>query len=228
MKIRMFGNVFPAVALAIILSTLAGCSGQHDRLQRLVTNCLDISGEQYCSSCQWPRAESGCSADNACARTTEVWRESLNYVAIRDKKMCSCTTPNFVHGLVIPRALIAGVESPNRPNGIWNFAWQTALKRDIPATEIALAINPQHDRSENQLHIHITALRKDSRKLFNKELSMPVESLDRVWDAAAKMARAKGLSDYGILVVKGADDSFTVLVEPESPEDLYMLARCPG
>lgn len=214
--------------LMTLLACLAGCSGQHDRLQSLVTGCLDITGEDYCRSCRWPRTESGCVPGNACRSTTEVWRESMNYVAIRDRKMCGCNSPSFVHGLVIPRALISGVEATSRPNGIWDFAWQTALLRNIPEEEIALAINPRHDRSENQMHIHITRLRKGAPDGYDKGFSATITTLDSVWRTARRIAMAKGLDDYGILLIKSMEGGFTVIVEAGSPEDRYMEARCPG
>lgn len=214
--------------LTAILAFLAGCSGQHDRLQRLVTGCLDISGEDYCRSCPWPRTESSCIPGQACRSTTEVWRENTNYVAIRDRKMCGCSDPAFVHGLVIPRALISGVEAASRPEGIWDFAWQTALRKNIPESEIALGINPRHDRSENQMHIHITRLRKGATDGHEKELAADIPALDSVWATARRVALSKGLDDYGILVVQRKTGGFTVIVEPGSPEDRYMAARCPG
>jgi CDP-diacylglycerol pyrophosphatase len=141
--------------------------------------------------------------------------------------MCECTAPGFIHGLVIPRALISGVEAANRPNDIWNFAWQTARERNIPRDDIALAINPKHDRSENQMHIHITRLRSDARAAITPERSARVGNLDSVWKTAGTLAHANGLTDYGVLVIAGSADGFTVVVDGESPEDRYMAARCP-
>lgn len=216
-----------AIILAILLLNIVGCTTENNRLQRLVTNCLDISGETYCGSCQWPRTDSRCVEDNACTGTTEIWRENFHYVAIRDRKMCGCTVPGFVHGLAIPRAIISGVDAANRPNGIWSFAWQSALERNIQPSEIALAINPKHDRSENQMHIHMTRLRSDARSSFAPEMSARVKDLASVWGVAGKIAAAKGLSDYGVLVTAGNDGDFTVVVDEDSPEDRFMLARCP-
>jgi CDP-diacylglycerol pyrophosphatase len=216
-----------AAGLFFVLVAMGGCTTENNRLQRLVTNCLDVSGESYCSSCQWPRTDSSCVADNACPRTTEVWRESLHYVAIRDKKMCSCTAPGFIHGLAMPRALISGVDAANRPNGIWTFAWQTARDLNIPHSDIALAINPKHDRSENQMHIHITRLRSDARSTMAQQRSAQVSTLDSVWLTAGALAAANGLTDYGVLVAAGSMGGFTVVVDGESPEDRFMSARCP-
>ncbi|HZV80689.1 MAG TPA: CDP-diacylglycerol diphosphatase [Geobacteraceae bacterium] len=212
--------------LCIMLLGIAGCSSEKNRLQMLVTSCLDVSGETYCNSCQSPRTESGCVADNACTRTTEVWRENMYYVAIRDRKMCGCSDPGFIHGLAIPRAIISGVDAPNRPNGLWSFAWQTALERNIRRSDIALAINPKHDRSENQMHIHITRLRDDARSRITPEMSARVNDLASVWSVAGKIAAAKGLSDYGVLVTAGKDGDFMVVVDEDSPEDRFMAARC--
>ncbi len=217
---------YGALLCAMLLGS-TGCSTEKNRLQMLVTNCLDPSGETYCSTCQSPRTEGGCVADDACTRTTEVWRETSNYVAIRDRKMCGCGDPGFIHGLAIPRALISGVDAPNRPNGLWGFAWQTALERNIPREEIALGINPKHDRSENQMHIHITRLRDGARSGFAPEMSARVSDLATVWRVAGNIAAARGLSDYGVLVAAGTEGDFVVVVDEGSPEDRFMRARCP-
>jgi CDP-diacylglycerol pyrophosphatase len=208
---------------ALLILSITGCSPQHNRLQRLVTDCLDNSGETYCTSCPWPRTDSGCIADTPCGLTTEIWREDLHYVAIRDRKMCGCADSGFVHGLAIPRALVPGVEAVNRPNGIWKFAWQTALDRGIPPEEISLAINPQWDRSENQMHIHIARL----RATVAPGLGSPVKDLGAVWKTAGEIAVQRGWADYGVMVTSDGKEGFMVVVSAESPEDLYQLARCP-
>lgn len=216
-----------AALLCALLSMSSGCSAEHGHLRMLVTNCLDTSGETYCSSCPSPRTESGCVPGNACNRTTDVWRETVDYVAIRDRKMCGCSDPGFIHGLALPRAIISGVEAPNRPNGIWSFAWQTALERHISRGDIALAINPEHERSENQMHLHITRLRDDARSRVVPGMSTTVPDLATVWSSAGKIAAAQGLIDYGVLVFAADGGGFMVVVDKESPEDRYMIARCP-
>ena len=87
---------------------------------------------------------------------TEVWARSHDYVAIRDRKMCGCPS-DFVYGLARPLQQVTGVESKNRPSGIWDFAWDVAKKR-VPEFEIALVVNPLTYRIQDQLHVHIVKL----------------------------------------------------------------------
>jgi CDP-diacylglycerol pyrophosphatase len=73
--------------------------------------------------------------------------------------------------LLIPTARVSGIESPSilapdAPN-YWQEAWQARrfviqkAGRDLPRQGIALAINAQSRRSQNQLHIHIDCIRVD-------------------------------------------------------------------
>jgi CDP-diacylglycerol pyrophosphatase len=214
------------IATLLVPLLLGGCSAGHNRLQRLVTECLDLTAEDYCSTCPWPREEKGCRLTDRCTATTAVWAESPLYVAIRDRKMCTCDDASFIHGLAIPRALIPGVEAPGRPEGIWAFAWQTALTRGIPAEEVALAINPRTDRSENQMHIHIARLLPTARNRFPEEATVRNADLGAVWRLSRQRATNLGLDDYGILVTADGPGRYLAVVSPTSPEDLYLQARC--
>ncbi|WP_168206059.1 CDP-diacylglycerol diphosphatase [Geobacter sp. FeAm09] len=203
----------------------AGAAGDRTVLWNIVANCLDASGADYCTSCRWPRVESACSPGDACKGTTEVWAESADFVVLRDSKMCGCPE-GFVHGLAIPRARITGVEDPRRPDGIWAFAWEAARRRmgDDPA--IALAVNPQGQRGQDQLHVHLLRLHGDAGKLIAQRTTTRVQSLDQVWKVAAQRAAVEGLTDYGVLVAPHREGGFMVLVARESPEKLYTDARC--
>jgi len=139
--------------------------------------------------------------------------------------MCGCPK-GFIHGLVIPRAQIAGVEDPQRPDGIWRIAWDAAVKRIGDETDIALVVNPSGLRSQNQLHVHIVRLRSDIRRHFNERRIAYVRSLDEVWRVAAKKASAANFGDYGVLVARQRGGEFLVLVEEGSPEKLYTLWTC--
>jgi hypothetical protein len=222
-------NVVLTGATSLLLTVtllLAGCSTQHSRLQQLVTSCTDLSGEDYCTACPWPRSDSSCELAAVCTKSTEIWRESEYYIAIRDKKMCGCKLPGFFHGLAIPRALIRGVESANRPAGIWDFAWKAGMAKGIAGGELALAISPANDRSENQLHIHILRLKNDARNSFLQERTTTVDSLAKVWQAATASAAANGLTFYGVLAAENPAGGYLVVVSAESPEDIYTAARC--
>lgn len=131
-----------------------------------------------------------------------------------------------MHGLVIPRQRITGVEDPKRPDGIWAFAWSEA-RRHLPAElTIALVVNPARARSQNQLHVHLLRLRDDARAAFAGAATAQVQDLSTVWSEASLLARARRLSDYGVLVAKDPRGGFLVVVKDTSPEHDYSVERC--
>jgi CDP-diacylglycerol pyrophosphatase len=139
--------------------------------------------------------------------------------------MCGCA-PGFVHGLVIPRARITGIEDPRCPKNIWGIAWAMTRKRITDEDAIALVVNPRELRSQDQLHVHIVRLRSDARGRFDGARSVRVQDLDEVWSAAAKKNSAPKRQDYGVLVARHRDGGFFVLVDERSPEKLYTLWEC--
>ncbi len=217
------------LCLLLVAGTLVpvftAAAESRDTLLSIVRDCLDMHAPDYCSKCFSPRIESNCAQGRGCKETTQVWEETNAYVVIRDRKMCGCPE-GFVHGLVIPRARITGVEDAQKPDGIWRIAWDAAVKRIGDEAGIALAVNPARLRSQDQLHVHIVLLRSDIRRTFNKGRIARVRFLDEVWSAAAKKASAMNLKDYGVLVVKQRSGEFLVLVEEGSPEKLYTLWKC--
>jgi CDP-diacylglycerol pyrophosphatase len=221
---RMVGpKIVTVTAVALLwLPLLSGptfAAGNRDILWNTISTCIDTTDKDYCSRCTSPRVEVDC---HTCRNTTEVWAESAEFVAIRDRKMCDCPK-GFVHGLVIPRSRVTGVEDPLRPDSVWQFAWDTATKR-LKEQEIALLVNPKLDRSQDQLHVHMVRVRKDV--LPSLLQSSRVDSLDKVWSAAARKAAELDWKDYGVLVTKGGDTGYLVVVEHGSPEDKYTHARC--
>lgn len=75
--------------------------------------------------------------------------------------------------LLIPTARVTGIESPallapGAPN-YWAPAWKARrhviarARRPLPRDAIALVINSQRGRSQNQLHIHVDCVRPDVR-----------------------------------------------------------------
>lgn len=218
--------VLPCLLLAAaFLSESAVAAESRDALLTIVSICLDIHAPDYCERCPAPRSESPCAQNQDCKATTEVWEETAAYVVIRDRKMCGCA-PGFVHGLVIPRARIGGIEDPRRPDDIWGIAWAMARKLIADENAISLVVNPPGSRSQDQLHIHIVRLRSDARGRFDGARSGRVQNLDEVWSAAAKKANAAKLQDYGVLVASHRDGGFLVLVDERSPEKLYTLWEC--
>ena len=206
---------------------LAGCAGaieRSDLLLDVVTHCVDPASAHYCSLCRAPRSDSACAASLECKKSTEVWALTDRYTAIRDIKMCGCPA-GFVHGLALPLAPVRGVEDPKRPDGIWQFAWEVAVGR-MEAESIALVVNPRLERSQNQLHVHLLRLSKDARQQLEKHVAGKVDTLDQVWASAARGAAARGLNDYGVLVVQREQKDYLVVVTADSPEAAFTQWRC--
>ncbi|MBI5589639.1 MAG: CDP-diacylglycerol diphosphatase [Deltaproteobacteria bacterium] len=210
---------------SILVTAPADAGGSRDALWEIVTNCLDPAISDYCQRCRWPRIESACPHDENCKKTTAVWAETQDYVVIRDHKMCGCPD-GFVHGLALPRTRVTGVEDPNRPDGIWRFAWAAAQKKIGDESAIALVVNPARLRSQDQLHVHILRLEKDARQRLAKLPVSRLQDLDGVWRAAGQDAAKINLDDYGVLVTGHPDGGFMVRIEKGSPEWIYTEGNC--
>ncbi|SQH15434.1 CDP-diacylglycerol pyrophosphatase [Providencia heimbachae] len=87
-----------------------------------------------------------------------------------------------LHNLVIPTNKITGIESPlllaeNTPS-YFSLAWQEradlsrGLNKTIPEELLAVAVNSQYGRSQDQLHIHIACLKKDILEKLNDQQSV--------------------------------------------------------
>jgi len=215
-------RVFAALGLAVV----AGCASAGDSprmLHRIVFECLDTSHPGYCARCPAPQAGI-CQLEYPCARTTDVWALTQEYVAMRDMKMCGCG-PTFVHGLALPRFTVTGVEDTRRPNGIWSFAWDVTRTR-IPEDEIALAVNSREARTEDQLHVHLVRLLPDARARVEALEAVRVERLEDVWAAATTHAASRQISSYGVIVLRASDGGWLVAAVSGSPEAAFTRARC--
>jgi len=135
--------------------------------------------------------------------------------------MCLCPS-DFVHGLVLPRKPVTGVEDPNRPDGIWQIAWGVGTTK-ISYNTLALVVNPKSHRSQDQLHVHIVQLKPDARSQMS---GITISNLDRVWGTAAHLAEMRGLSDYGVLVTQNPQGGYLVVIDTESPEYKFTVATC--
>ena len=195
-----------------------------DILLDIVQHCVDPKVANYCTQCRAPIAEVACSPDTSCRKTTEVWSINTEYVAIRDIKMCACTA-SFVHGLVMPLQVITGVEDPLRPEGIWQYAWDVATQH-IASDSIALVVNPQNFRSQNQLHVHLVRLKPEARAEFKSMATGNSSNLWNVWKIAAELAKQQNLPDYGVLVSKQESGGFKVVVTATSPGHLFTQYVC--
>ena len=195
-----------------------------DILLEIVQNCLNTKAENYCQQCRSPQLSANCSSQPTCTASIDVWSETSDFVAMRDIKMCGCPA-DFVHGLVLPKSVVTGVEDDRRPDGIWQFAWDVALQR-IPVQEIALAVNPKFKRSQNQLHIHLVRLQPGVNSRLETSWIGRVDNLSQVWRFASDVAQSRHISDYGVLVAQSAEGGFRVALSTDSPEWQFTKARC--
>ena len=228
--LRHTSTRFRTLLLALVWA-LAWCGApsayalaHSDILLDIVTYCVDLAPGNYCNVCRVPRNDAACAPALECRKNTEVWALSAPYVAIRDIKMCGCPA-EFVHGLALPLNPVRGVEDPARPDGIWQFAWDAAVLRIDPA-DIALVVNPQNHRSQNQLHVHLLRLEPAARESLAQHTVGTVRQLQDVWRVAARGAADKAMPDYGVLVTRADKDTFRVVVTAESPEGLFTRWRC--
>jgi CDP-diacylglycerol pyrophosphatase len=208
-------------ALVLSMTAPAFAADKRDALWEIVSTCLDPGVKDYCTTCISPREEAGC--NRPCRNSTQVWAESKDFVVIRDRKMCGCPE-GFVHGLALPRKRVSGVEAPARPEGIWEYAWAAAVRR-IPENEIALAVNPRGQRSQDQLHVHLVRVNRESLPADPRRTAR-VDTLGAVWKIAAGKAAELTWQDYGVLVVKGSDSGYLVVIDEDSTEGRYTLAEC--
>jgi CDP-diacylglycerol pyrophosphatase len=230
MKLFNRGALQTLLVAALLLAGIcaavpAYAAGSRDVLWNILNTCINPDLPDYSSICRAPRIETPCAIGKSCQETSEVWAETGAYVALRDRKMCGCPD-DFVHGIVLPRAKVTGVEDPRRPDGIWSFAWAVACSKIGSDASIALAVNPAGMRDQDQLHVHIVRMQKDARLRFRAEQLGKVGNLEEVWGVASRIAGAAGLADYGILVARHPEGGFTVLVDKVSLEKSYGIARC--
>jgi len=220
-----FTAAITIATLALMLSGTCASAASRDALWGIINNCLDVSAVDYCTLCKLPRTDSACKDIPECGTRLEIWSESSNYIAMKDRKACGCPK-EYVHGLAIPRAQVTGVEDPKRPSGIWEFAWNVARQKIGDENSIALAVNPAQQRSQDQLHIHMVRLKDGARKSFSPLAMVRTENLDTVWIRAQGKAMELNLDRYGVLVARHPDGGFMILVDQNSPEYTYTDAVC--
>jgi len=144
--------------------------GGHDALLTLLHQCL-LEREQRGLQCP-------CTALN----TNEGMAKG--YALVKDCKGES-------QFLLIPTATITGIEdpllqAPGTPN-YFAAAWQSrslvdqALGHVLTPEQVSLALNPQHRRSQNQLHIHIDCLAGD----VGRALAAQAKNIGPDWQSLA-------------------------------------------
>jgi CDP-diacylglycerol pyrophosphatase len=118
----------------------------------------------------WSIVQSRCLADDTLTDglppCTKVERQQ-GYVIIKDRK-------GSHHFLLLPIDKLPGIEDPvllrpSSPN-YFDLAWDErgALSRtdDIGDDQVLLAVNSEHGRSQDQLHVHISCTRRDVRQIL--------------------------------------------------------------
>jgi CDP-diacylglycerol pyrophosphatase len=208
----------------VMFSNLSAANDKRNILLNMVQQCLDTQIADYCNRCTFPRQEAMCQDKTSCKASIDIWAENSEFIAMRDIKMCGCDS-DFVHGLVIPKSKVTGVEDSQKPENIWPYAWDIAASR-IDRQEIALAVNPQFRRSQDQLHVHIVRLKPDSRSRMKQIAVKHLRDLSSVWESAQRAASEMKWADYGVLVIASHEDGFDLVVTQESPEHSYTQALC--
>lgn len=192
-------------------------------LGHVAARCLDPGIANYCSRCALPQAGAACGQEAACMKRLDLWGQTAEFFAMRDAKECGCPA-SFVHGLVLPKRPVTGVEDPSRPDGIWEWAWQVGAQRISPQN-LALVVNPPGQRSQDQLHVHLVALQEGVRPQLDRE-SVGIARLDQAWSAAQRAADQRGWRDYGVLVTQASQGGWQVMVSAQSPEKAFTQYRC--
>ncbi len=141
-----------AILVCFLLAVAPVVQGCAALLRTGMLSCTSPPGASiffpdYCVLCRYPRADSVCGKGLGCKETTRVWAETAKFAVISDIKTCGCP-PDFVHGLVLPRTPVTGVEDPRKPDEIWSVAWEAARKRISDENAIALVVNPATVRTQ--------------------------------------------------------------------------------
>jgi CDP-diacylglycerol pyrophosphatase len=143
---------------------------------------------------------------------SDAQRADSGYAVLADRK-------GGAHFLLIPTRTITGIESPQlvepgAPN-YFSPAWQArdrlsaALGREVPRNAVGLAVNSEHARSEDQLHIHIECLRPDVFEVLEREAGRIASTWTPVRVAGASYVALKIMGEE----LGGADNPFRLLID---------------
>ena len=221
--LRRFAFAYLCIHL-LVYSEATLASKKSDILLEIIQNCLNVKTTNYCQLCRAPQLSANCSGTSSCSSSIEVWAENDDFVAIRDIKMCGCPS-DFVHGLVLPKSVVTGIEDDLRSDEIWQFAWNVAEQR-MQIQEIALAVNPKSKRSQNQLHVHLVRLKSDLNPKLKSSWIGTTEDLSRIWSLASQAAQARQMTEYGVLVTHSPQGGYRVALTSDSPEWEFTQAIC--
>lgn len=202
---------------------------QRNALWRIVHDCVN-GGEL---SCACPELRLSCCGETQARAGGAIWALSEDFVAIRNMMACGCE-PELVWGLAMPRSPVRGIEDPERPSGIWPFAWAVATERIDDSDAIALVLNPRTRRSQDQMHVHILRLSDFGRQtLANLHDSpaaarrVPLARLEDAFRLAESTVGESALPRTGMLVVRDrAGHGWTLLLLDDQSPKVFTITSC--
>jgi CDP-diacylglycerol pyrophosphatase len=228
-------TVFLAVLVAL---PLQGASDPEpgardpDALWHIVSSCFENHRGGYCACPSFARS---CCNDPRTPDADVVLASTPDFVAIRDMKACGCPA-SFFAALAMPRSQVTGIEDPRRPEGIWPFAWSLAHARIEDQDEIALVINPETARTQNQMHVHLSRLKPGERERLDALgdgrsadglLLMTLRDLSGVFAAVAAALGTDEIGDRGVLVMHARDgDGFRALITERFSPEVFTVTSC--
>lgn len=76
------------------------------------------------------------------------------------------------NGLLVPKERIKGIECPKvvaaGAQNFWTSAWEKARGLNLPEPRTLVSVNSMTGRTEDQLHFHLTVLKKEVREQLDK------------------------------------------------------------
>jgi CDP-diacylglycerol pyrophosphatase len=216
-KLPYYGAALLALAAA---GTLVGTKTLHDASR----DRLRLIVQQQCLP-DWLEHH-----DPAPCRSVEVLGEgpgAPGFAVLPDRK-------GGAHFLLIPTRAIRGIESPElRAPGALNYfdaAWRArqaladVLGHPVPPSAVGMAVNQRRARSQDQLHIHISCLRRAVYDALRTQAAhigpgwTPIQIEGRRYQAMRLMGTQLGAANPFALLAErlpgaaGAMEDFTLLV----------------
>ncbi|HEV7731945.1 MAG TPA: CDP-diacylglycerol diphosphatase [Candidatus Binatia bacterium] len=215
------------LAVAVHAGVACAADVAPDALWQIVATCIDRTDADV-PYCACPAFARSCCSDTATPDADIVWGVTDRFVAIRDMTMCGCGA-GFTAGLVIPRTRVTGIEDPARPDAIWPFAWRIARERIPDAIEIALVINPDDARTQDQMHVHILRLKPDAQdrlEAMTGTVVLDLPDLQRVFSAATERVGAAAIGVHGILVTQRRKGGYRVVLTDATSPQTFTRNHC--
>jgi CDP-diacylglycerol pyrophosphatase len=127
--------------------------------------------------------------------------------------------------LLVPKVRITGIECAtilqSDALNIWKWGWQDAQKA-WPNVDILLGVNSYDGRTRNQLHVHLTALKRNIRDQLDK-LSSKITGLKEWNDCIHELGPGLNGKTY---VYRIAHVDRIDTVNPFNLLDQYVAAKC--